>query len=300
MKLQSASRLVLAASLAAVALLAPKPVAALYITGSEHVTDSLLTPPYTDAGVTHGPYGLVISYLRGFDGARVTADVQIEFLFDAALGFDDVQRADYRATVEANIEGIWNNKFVITDTMNHRTLPIVIDLTTTGLVFDQFVTVHPGSGRSDALNWFIGDTAPQNAHEFGHMLGLFDEFIGGAVNRYPNPTLTDTGLMGLGALAATPEMFPRYFDQHLSFVVELNPDGAFQLSARSTFAATPVPEPWTIVLVSLGSGAVWLARRRRAGRHSRSSLDPTAQSTMNRRAPVRVDDRWASCASATW
>jgi PEP-CTERM motif len=98
-------------------------------------------------------------------------------------------------------------------------------------------------------NWFVGDTASVNAHEFGHMLGLFDEYIGGAIDRYPNPTLSDTGLMGLGALSATPEMLSRYYGQYLGFISTLNPDSTFQL-----------PEPSTFILVSLGSGVALLVR----------------------------------------
>lgn len=263
MRMASARRLVVTASFAAIAFVAPKPVAALYITGSEHVTDVLFTPRYTDAGITYGPFGLGLSYLRSFDGTRVTADVQINFLFDTALGFDEAERTLYRASVEANVERIWNNKFAITDTITHHTFPVVIDLTTTGPSFDQFVAVHSGSGRADALNWFVGDTASVSAHELGHMLGLFDEYIGGAVNRYPNPTLSGTGLMGFGALTTNPEMFPRYYDQYLGFVSGLNPGRTFGLSAVGPAA---IPEPSTIVLISSGLAAAWLARRRGGGR----------------------------------
>ena len=232
--------------------------ASALITGDELVTGSISTPQYTDAGVTYGPFAANFSYIRSFDGAQVVKDVQINFVFDTALGFGAAQQAAYRAGVEANIEGIWNNKYVIVDTANNTLFPVVVDVTTTGPRFDQSVNVHPGSGRADVLNFFVGDTASVNAHEFGHMLGLFDEYIGGAIDRYPNPTLSDTGLMGLGALSATPEMLSRYYDQYLGYITALNPDHTFQLAS--------VPEPSTIILLSLGSGVGLLVRSRRGRR----------------------------------
>jgi hypothetical protein len=246
------TRLVLAASLAALSAFGPGTAAALYVTGTEHVRDVLFTPAYTDGGITHGPFELPLSYLRSFDGTRVKADVKIHFLFDAELEFDELERASYREAVEASVEHIWNNKFVIVDTADHTWFPIEIDLSMTGPAFDHFVAVHPFFGRANALNWFVGDTPSVNAHEFGHMLGLFDEYLGGAVDRYPNPTLSDTGLMGLGALSTTPEMLPRYYDQYLSFVGELNPDRSFRLSR--------VPQPLTIVLLLSGGVVLLLIR----------------------------------------
>lgn len=66
--------------------------------------------------------------------------------------------------------------------------------------------------------------------------------------------------MGLGSLLETPEMLPRYYDQYLGYISTLNPDHTFRLD--------PVPEPSTIILVSLGSGITLLVRSWRS-RHRR-------------------------------
>ena len=42
-----------------------------------------------------------------------------------------------------------------------------------------------GSGRADAKNWFVTDTAATNAHEVGHLMGFYDEYTGGAVGVAP-------------------------------------------------------------------------------------------------------------------
>jgi hypothetical protein len=237
--------------LASTALLAPTPAAALSI-GSEFVTGTESTPAYTVGGTTYGPFGLNFSYVRSFDGTRVAKDVQINFVFDAALGYNAAQQAAYRATAEANVEGIWNNKYMIVDIATNSVFPVGVDMTTTGPRFDQSVKVSPAFGRANALNWFVGDTGQVNAHEFGHLLGLYDEYIGGGIDRFPNPTLTNTGLMGLGTSLATPEMLPRYYEEYLGYISALNPDHTFRLE--------PTPEPSTIILVSLGSGITLLVR----------------------------------------
>lgn len=244
-------RLVIVSTLVSTALFVPTLAFALSV-GSELVTGTEFTPQYTVAGTTYGPFGLDFSYVRSFDGTRVVTDLQVRFVFDAGLGFGAGQQAAYRANVEANVEGIWNNKYVIFDIANDNVFPVVADLTTSGPRFDQTVAVHSGFGRADAGNFFLEDTAQVNAHEFGHMLGLYDEYIGGGIDRFPDPTLSNTGLMGLGASLAMPEMLPRYYDQYLGYISALNPDHTFRLD--------PVPEPSTIILISLGSGMTLLVR----------------------------------------
>jgi hypothetical protein len=229
------------------ALSVPAVAASLYNTGSENVSGSRNTPQYTDNGKTYGPFGWNFSYTRSFDGKQLKKDVEIDFVFDADIGFNDEQKTAYRATVEKNIEGIWNNKYVIADMVNNMKFPILVDVTTSD-PFNQTVKVHKGSGRADMTNWYLSDSASVNAHEFGHMLGLFDEYIGGAVDRYPNPTLSDTGLMGLGALNPNPTMLPRYYQQYVDYISSLNSDKTFKL------VAVGVPEPNSILGIGIFCG----------------------------------------------
>jgi hypothetical protein len=232
-----------------------------YNTGTEHVRGTLFTAQYVDGGQAYGPFQLDFSYTRRFEGTALTKHAEINFVFDESLGFDDAQKSAYTAAAVANIEGIWNNRFVITDTADHSTFPVAVDVATEGPTFDQTVFVHPGSARGDALNWYESYTAPIMAHEFGHMLGLFDEYIGGAIDRYPNPTLSTQGLMGLGALNADPVMLPRYYSQHLDYMIALNPGHQFVL------APVPEPEMYALMLVGLGLLGLVLRRRSSCARH---------------------------------
>ncbi|MEQ9409040.1 MAG: PEP-CTERM sorting domain-containing protein [Fuerstiella sp.] len=236
------------------------PLAAGLITGSQNVSGNRSTPAYTHNGTTYGPFGWNYSYTRSFDGTVVKKHLEINFMFDDALNYTDAQKAAYRAAAEANIEGIWNNKFNVKDNNTNKTYAAVVDVTTTG-PYNQTVEVKATKALADPpynmTNWYVDqDTAAFQAHEFGHMLGLFDEYIGGAVNQYPNPLLSNDGLMGLGALNASPKMYARYYQQFADYVKELNPSGSFSM--------VPVPEPSSVILLALGFGGLVVLRRRRA------------------------------------
>jgi hypothetical protein len=176
---------------------------------------------------TSGPYGWSYQYRRTFDGTSVVKDLEICFLFEPTLGWSEAQKQAYRLAAEANIEGIWNNRFLIQDTATGALFPLVVDVTLGG-PFDQRVYVFPGNARGNMTNWYEQWTGVTQAHEFGHMLSLFDEYEGGAVDPN-NPIISNDGLMGWGALLPNPVMYGRYYQQYLDFVNRLNPTGKFSL-----------------------------------------------------------------------
>jgi hypothetical protein len=232
------------------------------ISGSQHIYDSRYTPQYGNAALKDnagftgpfGPFGWYINYTMNFDGRRVMNNVQIDFVFDLTLGFTAAQKTAYMANAERRIEGIWNNQYWIADANNNATYPIMFDLSVVG-PYAQTVFIGDGPGRASVFSWFDDSSAAIMAHEFGHMLGLFDEYIGGAVNRYPNPTLSRDGLMGLGASQGRFQMYPRYYQQDLDFVRGLNPGQRFRLQAA-------VPEPSTSALFLIGALALAAYRKK--------------------------------------
>jgi hypothetical protein len=220
---------------------------------SQDINGARNTPQYTytdGAGQkqTVGPFGWNFSYTRSFDGTNFIKHLEINFVFDANTNLTAAQQTAYKNAAVAGIESVWDNKFAIKDDTTGDLFPIIVEPTVAGPDFNQTVTVHamktnefPGE---DMTNWFVDTNGVTAAHEFGHMLGLFDEYLGGAVNQFPNPTITDTGLMGLGALNPNPVMFPRYYQQFLDFAQ------SFGVNPQNDVVelVSIVPEPISIVV----------------------------------------------------
>lgn len=229
-----------------------------------------------------------VSYEAYFDGSSLVKHVEIDFLFRDVLGYTPAQKAQWKADTEAAIESIWNNKYSIVDTVNGKTYAVAVDVTQEGYpreglpnVFDQAVTVLPMPGdcasrpndlecRDNMLNWFATSTGVTRAHEFGHMLGLYDEYVGGAVDKANNPTLSDDGLMGLGALLDTPAFYARYFQSYVDFLngVPLADyqrlAGANLKAGQFVLVAVPEPSTWAMLVVGTMMLGFGVRRARRA------------------------------------
>ena len=103
--------------------------------------------------------------------------------------------ANLLAIWESGIETIWNNKVFFADSNRLYEIKIATDFVASGE--NETVVYHTGTGRFDAGNWYehsLGwadsyhdETA---AHEFGHMMGVFDQYAGGAT--YGGYTTTGT------------------------------------------------------------------------------------------------------------
>lgn len=243
------------------------------------------TVPGTSTQVSVPSFGWQLSYDRYFDGTDVVKHVEIAFNFAPALGFTEAQQLAWKSQTEDEIESIWNGKFRIDDIANDLSFGLRIDVTLEG-PFDQAVTVaaRPGdcNSRPNALDcrdsmikWFADSSDATKAHEFGHMIGLYDEYLGGAVDRAVNPTLSNDGLMGLGAVSDDPVMYSRYYAQFLQFLSDpvLVPfedynrlvGGAAALDPH--FVLSAVPEPGTWALLTCGLLVTLAAGRRRSSLH---------------------------------
>ena len=252
MKKISANRTVaslcFAAAIVAVSV-TPKPARGDLTPGTQDMNFDRSTPAYTIPGnaTVYGPYGWNANYTRGFDGGLFEKDIQINFKFDANipnLG-TQAQQTAWVNTAITGLEAIWDNKYEIHDNQTGQNYPIIVNVTTQG-PFNQIVQVSAGPGRSDMTHWYSDNTASVDAHEVGHMMGLYDEYKGGAIdpvgitagNNNGNPEnpddppqnpppanpgtlnanaiLSNDGLMGLGA-----ERQPGYVSSLLSAISRL-------------------------------------------------------------------------------
>lgn len=111
---------------------------------------------------------------------------------------------------EWEIENIWNGKAGVR-TGDGRTLPIVVDVVFTDVAPHHSVDVVNGqAGKTHMDTWFVATMDERvAAHEVGHMLGLPDEYPGGATI-----TIRSGTLMGGGAHSEMPvDYYAGFVDQ---------------------------------------------------------------------------------------
>lgn len=136
-------------------------------------------PPETVTGRMTAGNGFLWRY--GYDialrGDRVFVHVAINLIPAGDVTRPELDRV--KDAWERGIERIWSERFAL-ETPSGQYYPIVIHVTFTGSRFHHDVIVHRGGRNTDQLNWNLLNSLEDAAHEFGHMLGLFDEYRGGA------------------------------------------------------------------------------------------------------------------------
>lgn len=270
-------------ALVAASLALPLPALAVAVAPYVETIDAIVTSPaYTYGGSISVPsFSWEVHYDRSFDGVSVVKQVEILFSFVNAIGYTSAQKAAWAADAEQAIESLWNGKYVIEDLVNNKVYSVGVDVVPTVVLApgaDQTVSVelqpagcaaNPNNleCRDSMTRWFVDSTDSIQAHEFGHMIGLYDEYLGGALDSATNPTLSSDGLMGLGALSQTPVMYARYYQQHLSFLAGIDidsyPGGSVGLETPE-LVLRPVPEPGTWALMGVGALLIGARLRRRA------------------------------------
>lgn len=168
------------------------------------------------------PYGYDISC----DGHRILVLVAVKLIPHAGITSLDLERV--KRQWEASIEGIWSRRYAV-KTVDGRQYPIVIDVTFNDRRFHHQVIVRPGGGRSDALNWNIMNPPAMAAHEFGHLLGVFDEYWPGATN--PESRLVDTTSIMTCNVVSGGKTYERHYQRILAWFREKNGFNGVELAS---------------------------------------------------------------------
>jgi hypothetical protein len=201
----------------------------------------------------------VRGYKPAANGYAINYGYSIAFIDDAIRVDVDVRL--WGATVvdtlldrwESGIESIWStDRFAV---------PILFNVDWVSDAWDHSVRVVAGEGRWNTGTFYTvgagswGDSYQEEvaAHEYGHFLGLFDEYLNGALN--PDTLLRNTGglmhTLAGGTLDAYYQPFLSWYDSRLAEYGGGSEDPA------------PVPEPGTVVLFAAGLFAIAVKMKRR-------------------------------------
>ena len=147
------------------------------------------------------------------DDKALNIKVRINLIPARGVTWPDIERV--KPLWEEGIERIWSEKYALEISSGQR-YRVFVDVFFKGPGYHYDVIVRPGSGGTDELNWNIQDSPERVAHEFGHMIGLFDEYERGALapkNAIIDPESIMTSNPGKGAVARVRhfEPFRRWF-----------------------------------------------------------------------------------------
>ncbi len=122
------------------------------------------------------------AWFYGYDVAleRSALIVRVGIQLIPAQGIGRLELDRVKPAWEKGIERIWSNRFALV-TGEGRRYPIRVDVSFQGPRFHHDVIVRPGTGRTDELNWNVLDSPELVSHEFGHMIGIYDEYERGAL-----------------------------------------------------------------------------------------------------------------------
>ncbi len=153
------------------------------------VLGALLLAAGAVAGVTPVSAERVSARLAGSNGAAWSCGYDAAVTGEAVIvrvGIhlipSGVTRTELERASKAWEEGIrraWSRRFALELPTGER-LPIVVEPSFRGPDFHHDVVVRQGRRWADQLDWGLGNTPETAAHEFGHMLGAFDDYRGGA------------------------------------------------------------------------------------------------------------------------
>lgn len=160
--------------------------------GVVHGSHKITIPFETVSGHINAKNGFAWKYRYRVGLSQESVIVKVAIHLVPAEGVSRVRLNRVKACWEETIEKVWSKKFGIKT--RGKIYPIVIDVSFKGYQCDHDVVVRQGKSGTDQLNWGIMDSPELIAHEFGHMLGEYDEYPSGGLNP-GSPIIDKTSIM---------------------------------------------------------------------------------------------------------
>jgi len=143
---------------------------------------------------------------------RVNIDIPVELLSQQGISGFDLQEAK-KKWLEA-IDKKFNERFVVN--FLSRELPLVFNVTFSSHSGYHRVIVNHGVSKVDSHHWSLGMQANIAAHEVGHFVGAYDEYVNGATH---NNGIYKGSLMGKNTREG--ELFPRHMNVLASLISDI-------------------------------------------------------------------------------
>jgi len=129
--------------------------------------------------IKDGPYEWTSAYDVGFDEAKKECNITVRVKLvpkDGNVTEEDIE--GIKANVGQHFPAIWDNKFKLTDKASGKVYGLRLAVAFVENNEHLSATLNHGQGYANLSNWYaqpIGAVTP--AHEFGHQLGLKDEYV---------------------------------------------------------------------------------------------------------------------------
>ena len=149
--------------------------------------------------------------------------------FNRDADVTEAQETTMRRSARGAIERLWDNRFELEDRDSGEVFPLRFKfIKVERRPHYHAINVHSGNGTDNVENWFIGSSPTDHAHEFGHQIAMYDEYVDATVaNR---------------ATAASPESSPTtrsWATTRTRASGGRGPGGATETAWRVTSAAGP-------------------------------------------------------------
>lgn len=140
-----------------------------------------------------------------FDGQNI--DVKVFIKLVRGENVRPLQVENVIKSWSQQIKSVWSSQYAI-QTNNGDQYPINVSAEFVRIKPHHEVIIRRASKKIDEYNWGITTRPNIIAHEFGHMIGAFDEYPGGAIN--PHTKLIDpTSIMGSAKHSS--KTYPRHY-----------------------------------------------------------------------------------------
>lgn len=233
-------------------------IALLFPVAAQAIPIADIGSEYQQRLLISGRFGNPVRYDIAFTDQNLTIDVDVRL-------YGDYTTPAQRNVYTRGVNEYWSNAFDIYDGEYRYDTVFNLNLVEENPFFDVEITGDI-TRQYNVQTWHYGASGRNPAHEFGHMIGLYDEYPDGAVNPYTGLIILDS-LMGNGEKVYE-HHFTRFIDwlgdksgRELSLLADAGDNYYTVIPGAELTPIEEVPEPGALGLVGLALAALSIRKR---------------------------------------